>query len=78
MISTNLDVIREMSIATLELAGGTAKNEDVEMIPTQVHFVGSIGLDSVREVFQTLGSELGTRLRRIPDGEPGGRRACIG
>ena len=48
------------------------------MIPTQVHFVGSIGLDSVKEVFQTLGSVLGTRLRRIPDGEPGGRRAWIG
>jgi methionine synthase II (cobalamin-independent) len=48
------------------------------MIPTKVHFVGSIGLDSVKEVFKTLGSTLGTRLRRVPDGEPGGRRAWIG
>ena len=48
------------------------------MIPTQVHFVGSIGLDSVREVLRTLGPLLGKRLRRIPDGEPGGRRAWIG
>lgn len=48
------------------------------MIPTHVHFVGSIALGSVKDVFQTLGSTLGTRLRRIPDGEPGGRRAWIG
>ena len=48
------------------------------MIPKQVHFVGSVGLDSVKQVFQTLGSEFGTRLRRVPDGEPGGRRAWIG
>lgn len=44
------------------------------MVPDKVHFVGSIALDSVEEVFRTLGSELGGRLHRIPDGEPGGRR----
>ena len=48
------------------------------MIPTQVHLVGSIGLDSVKDVFQTVAPLLGRRLRRIPDGEPGGRRAWIG
>ncbi len=39
-----------------------------------VHLVGSIGLDTVDEVFQTCGRLLGDRLQRIPDGEPGGRR----
>ncbi len=39
-----------------------------------VHLVGSIGLDTVDEVFHTCGRLLGDRLQRIPDGEPGGRR----
>jgi hypothetical protein len=47
------------------------------MVPLKVHLVGSIALDSVDEVFQTAGSVLGRRLRRIPDGEPGGRRLWI-
>lgn len=47
------------------------------MVPERVHFVGSIALDSVEEVFRTLGSVLGRRLRRVPDGEPGGRRLWI-
>jgi hypothetical protein len=47
------------------------------MIPTKVHLVGSIALDSVEEVFRTAGTVLGRRLRRIPDGEPGGRRLWI-
>jgi len=47
------------------------------MIPNKVHFVGSIGLDTVEEVFVTLGASLGRRLRRVPDGEPGGRRLWI-
>ena len=47
------------------------------MTPTKVHLVGSIALDSVEEVFRTVGSVLGRRLRRIPDGEPGGRRLWI-
>ena len=47
------------------------------MVPDKIHFVGSIALDSVEEVFRTLGSTLGTRLRRVPDGEPGGRRLWI-
>ena len=47
------------------------------MNPTKVHLVGSIALDSVEEVFRTAGGLLGRRLRRIPDGEPGGRRLWI-
>lgn len=39
-----------------------------------VHLVGSIGLDTVEEVFHMCGRLLGDRLQRIPDGEPGGRR----
>jgi hypothetical protein len=47
------------------------------MTPTKVHLVGSIALDSVEEVFRTAGLVLGRRLRRVPDGEPGGRRLWI-
>ncbi len=47
------------------------------MTPDKVHLVGSIALDSVEEVFRTVGSLLGRRLRRVPDGEPGGRRLWI-
>jgi len=43
-------------------------------VPDRVHLVGSIGLDTVDEVLGTVGSMLGRRLRRIPDGEPGPRR----
>jgi len=43
----------------------------------QVHLVGSIGLDTVGEVFATCGSLLGPHLKRVPDGEPGGRRLWI-
>src|SRR5215469_12780948 len=47
------------------------------MVPRKVHLVGSIALDSVEEVFRTAGTVLGHRLRRVPDGEPGGRRLWI-
>ncbi len=42
-----------------------------------VHLVGSIGLDTVDEVFSTVGQLLGPHLRRIPDGEVGGRKLWI-
>ena len=42
-----------------------------------VHLVGSIGLDSVEEVFKTVGAVLGHKLRRVPDGEPGPRRLWV-
>jgi hypothetical protein len=45
--------------------------------PAAVHLVGSIGLDTVDEVFGTVGPLLGPYLRRIPDGEVGGRRMWI-
>jgi hypothetical protein len=47
------------------------------MRPDKVHFVGRIASDSVDEVFRTLGSVLGNQLRRVPDGEPEGRRLWI-
>jgi methionine synthase II (cobalamin-independent) len=46
-------------------------------VPDHVHLVGSVGLDSVSEVFRTLGHGLGRRLRRVPDGEVGGRRLWV-
>src|SRR6476661_7260907 len=45
--------------------------------PTHVHLVGNIGLDTVEEVFSTVGPLLGRRLPRIPDGEPGPRRLWV-
>ncbi|MCK9920109.1 hypothetical protein MXD81_64375 [Microbacteriaceae bacterium K1510] len=42
-----------------------------------VHLVGSIGLDSVEEVFHTVGPKLGHHLKRIPDGEQGPRRLWV-
>jgi hypothetical protein len=45
--------------------------------PDAVHLVGSIGLDTVEDVFHVVGPLLGPHLRRIPDGEVGGRRLWI-
>jgi hypothetical protein len=42
-----------------------------------VHFVGSVALDSPDEVFATIGQHCGQYLKRVPDGEPGGRRLWI-
>lgn len=50
---------------------------EANSLPDSVHFVGSIALDSVPEVFRLCGTTLGRRLKRIPDGEPGGRRLWI-
>jgi hypothetical protein len=46
-------------------------------MPVPVHLVGSIGLDTVPEVFASVGRSLGPLLKRVPDGEPGGRRLWI-
>jgi len=43
-----------------------------------VHLVGSIPLRDAREVFAVVGSKLGPRLRRIPDGETGERSQWLG
>src|ERR1700728_2962181 len=47
------------------------------IMPVPVHLVGSIGLDTVPEVFTSVGRSLGSHLKRVPDGEPGGRRLWI-
>lgn len=46
-------------------------------VPEHVHLVGSVGIDSVPEVFRALGKSLGRRLKRVPDGEVGGRRQWV-
>jgi methionine synthase II (cobalamin-independent) len=46
-------------------------------VPDKVHLVGSVALDTVEEVFRTAGTLLGRRLKRVPDGESGGRRHWI-
>jgi methionine synthase II (cobalamin-independent) len=45
--------------------------------PSSGHLVGSIGLDTVEDVFRTAGDVLGPYLRRVPDGEVGGRKLWI-
>lgn len=45
--------------------------------PDKIHLVGSIGLDTVEEVFRTVGETCGRRLKRVPDGEPGPRRLWV-
>lgn len=52
-------------------------SEQTTFVPEQVHLVGSIGLNSVEEIFRTVGQRLGRRLKRSPDGEIGGRRLWI-
>ena len=42
-----------------------------------VHFVGSVALDTPEEVFAAIGQHCGPYLKRVPDGEPGGRRLWI-
>jgi len=42
-----------------------------------VHFVGSVALDTPEEVFAAIGAQCGSHLKRVPDGEPGGRRMWI-
>jgi hypothetical protein len=42
-----------------------------------VHFVGSVALDTPEEVFAAIGQYCGPFLKRVPDGEPGGRRLWI-
>jgi methionine synthase II (cobalamin-independent) len=42
-----------------------------------VHLVGSIGLLTAQDVFRTCGQLLGPRLKRVPDGEVGGRRLWV-
>jgi hypothetical protein len=42
-----------------------------------VHFVGSVALDTPEEVFTAIGRHCGPYLKRVPDGEPHGRRLWI-
>jgi methionine synthase II (cobalamin-independent) len=44
---------------------------------THVHLVGSVALDTPQEVFAAAGRLIGPYLKRVPDGEPGGRRLWI-
>ena len=50
---------------------------DKPAVPGSVHLVGSIGLPTVEDVFRVVGQRLGPILRRIPDGDVGGRKLWI-
>tara|TARA_R110002110_G_scaffold400568_1_gene617099 strand:+ start:330 stop:1376 length:1047 start_codon:yes stop_codon:yes gene_type:complete len=41
------------------------------------HFVGGIPMEDAESVFRKLGTEMGSHVRRIPDGETGRRRMWI-
>jgi hypothetical protein len=43
-----------------------------------VHLVGSVPLGSAEEVFRTVAGTLGSRIRRLPDGETGDRTGWVG
>ena len=45
--------------------------------PRGVHLVGSVPLDTEEEVFKVVGRALGRHLRRLPDGETGGRKDWV-
>jgi hypothetical protein len=47
------------------------------MTSRHVHLVGSVPLADARTVFETVSATLGSRLRRIPDGETGERSDWI-
>jgi hypothetical protein len=47
------------------------------MMGRNVHLVGSVPLDDAEEVFKTVSAALGSRLKRIPDGETGARSDWI-
>src|ERR1700761_8832367 len=42
-----------------------------------VHFVGSIPLSDAESVFRTLSGAVGSRAKRLPDGETGIRKSWI-
>jgi len=46
-------------------------------MPRDIHLVGSVPLADARDVFKTVSAALGSRLKRIPDGETGERSDWI-
>ena len=42
-----------------------------------IHIVGSVALPTVEDVFRTIATTLGTRVKRLPDGEVGDRGGWI-
>jgi hypothetical protein len=46
--------------------------------PCSVHLVGSVPLSSAEDVFRTVAGTLGSRIRRLPDGETGDRTGWVG
>ena len=47
------------------------------MSARNVHLVGSVPMADAEEVFATVSAALGTRIKRLPDGETGERRDWI-
>ena len=62
------------------MAGAESRTTGIPAAATAArgaHLVGSVALPSVERVFSQAGEILGKRLKRVPDGEPGGRSLWI-
>ena len=69
---------KHLPVAGYGVAPGAAIGKPRYLLPMRhVHFVGSVALDTPDEVFEAIGRECGRFVKRIPDGEPGGRRLWI-
>jgi ubiquinone/menaquinone biosynthesis C-methylase UbiE len=71
-LHTNAAAEHDVVVARTDRASSRAG-----FVPLGVHLVGSVPLGSAAEVFSTLGTGLGPRLRRLPDGETGPRADWI-
>jgi len=58
-------------------ASSQPTSTEASFLPLGAHLVGSVPLASAEAVFRLVGGELGTRVRRIPDGETGPRADWI-
>jgi hypothetical protein len=58
-------------------ASSQPTSTEASFLPLGAHLVGSVPLASAEAVFRLVGGALGTRVRRIPDGETGPRADWI-
>src|SRR5579884_1063273 len=66
-----------MSTSVQSSAPARGRDDRPEIATGGVHLVGSVPLTNPEEVFRTVATSLGDRLRRIPDGETGPRSDWI-
>src|SRR4029077_6665999 len=69
--------LREVSIAVRTLRLSCRKAGKAQIFTPVREPSGESRLNSVEEIFRTVGQRLGRRLKRSPDGEIGGRRVWV-